>query len=153
VLGEWAMIETEFTPSAFFTLAIHYEHPIIQVNGSYQFLYDLNIGSYLSASSPNSTAYFTVQTETPLPNLKIYMVPNDTDRNELSYTTQSDGAQQMVSFVVTSEFNKALLGDVLFTYFGNEAVEDSASITWIAFPIIILVTVAVGALIYFKKKR
>ncbi|MFA5365984.1 MAG: hypothetical protein WC325_12445, partial [Candidatus Bathyarchaeia archaeon] len=28
VIGDWAMIETSFTPSEFFVLSIHYEHPI-----------------------------------------------------------------------------------------------------------------------------
>ncbi len=153
VLGDWAMIAAEFTPSPFFTLAIHYEHPIIQTNGTYQFLYDLNIASYLSASSPNSTAYFKVKTETPLSNLKIYTVPNDNDRNEQSYTTQTIGAQQEVTFEVTSEYNKPLPGDILFTFSNDEAVQDSVPITWIAVPIITIVVLATAALVYLKRRR
>ncbi len=153
MLGEWAMVEATFQPSAFFTLAIHYEHPIIQVNGTYQFLYDLNIGSYLSDSSPNSTAYFRVKTEMPLSTLKIYAVPNDNDRNELSYATHFDGARREVTFEVTSEFDKPLLGDVLFTFSNDEAVQNSVPITWIVIPIIIMVVSATGALIFLKRRK
>jgi hypothetical protein len=153
-LGNWAMIEAEFKPSSFFTLAIHYEHPIMLINGTWQFLYDLNIAEYLSSSSPNSTAYFKITTEMPLPNLKIYTLPNDVDRNELNYSTQTNGGQQQVTFEVTSEFNKPLPGDVLLTFSNTETVQNPTSVTLIVLPIIIIVVIFVlGVLFYFRRRK
>jgi len=43
-IGDWQMISTTIEPfSGYFVLRIHYEHPVQMINGSYVFLYDLNI--------------------------------------------------------------------------------------------------------------
>jgi hypothetical protein len=43
-IGDWPMINCTIYPiPEYFTLKIHYEHPILLINGSYTFLYDLNI--------------------------------------------------------------------------------------------------------------
>ena len=49
-IGDWAMISTVLeNVTGSFVLRIHYEHPVQVINGSYVFLYDLNIADYLSA--------------------------------------------------------------------------------------------------------
>ncbi len=152
VLGDWAMISTEFNLSSFFTLSIHYEHPVMLTNGSYQFLYDLNIESYLSSYCPNSTAFFTLKTEKPLPNFEIFKIPNDTSREEKNYATQSDGSQQILTFEVTSEFNKTLPGDVLFTFSNNETIQEVTHSTEILSSVA-LAAIAAVALVYFKRRK
>ena len=64
-IGDWWMIYANLeNVSDYFELKIHYEHPLEMINGSYLFLYDLNISPYLSSQSNNSTAYFTIQMQT-----------------------------------------------------------------------------------------
>jgi hypothetical protein len=64
-IGDWPMVSCMLNPVLdSFNLTIHYEHPIQQINGSYMFLYDLNISPYLSEHSNTSTAYFTIYFET-----------------------------------------------------------------------------------------
>ena len=119
-IGDWAMIETSFNPSEFFVLSIHYEHPIMPINGGYQFLYDLNISPYLSTANPTSTAYFSLKTGNALPDLRVFTVPSDDTRSELEYVIQNQGGFQEVTFAVTSEYAKPLPGDVLVTFSGSE---------------------------------
>jgi parallel beta-helix repeat protein len=129
-LGDWSMIEVAFNPSSYFVLTNHYEHPIIQVNGSYQFLYDLNIGPYLSPSSPNSTAYFNLKFEKEWSNLQVYTTPSENVRNSQSYINQTERTQQEVTFVVISEYDKPLSGDVLATFLDKgETLPSSPSTT------------------------
>ena len=67
------MFHCVITPvSDYFVLKIHYEYPVQVINGSYVFLYDLNIREYLSHLSPNSTAYFTVRMETNASNMQAF---------------------------------------------------------------------------------
>jgi hypothetical protein len=48
-IGDRSMIYCVIAPvSDYFVLKIHYEHPVQLINGSYLFLYDLNIREYLS---------------------------------------------------------------------------------------------------------
>ena len=61
-IGDWQMISTVLEPfSGYFVLRIHYEHPVQVINGSYVFLYDLNIKEYLSDSANKSVAHFTIR--------------------------------------------------------------------------------------------
>ncbi len=151
-IGDWAMIETGFSPSEFFVLSIHYEHPVARVNGGYQFLYDLNIIPYLSASSPNSTAYFSLKTENALPDLKIFTVPSDDTRNELEYAVQRQGEVQEVTFAVTSEYDKPLPGDVLVTFSGSEPqTQEPLPTILIAGVSIVVVVVVLGVVVWRRK--
>jgi hypothetical protein len=152
VLGDWAIIYIEFNISDFFTLSIHYEHPIILNNGSYQFLYDLNIESYLSSYCPNSTAFFTLKTEKTLPNFRIFTVSNDTAREEKNYASQSNGSQQIVTFEVTSDFNETLPGDVLFTFSNGETIQDSTQAE-IILSVALATILAAILLVYYKKHK
>jgi hypothetical protein len=83
--------------SGFFNLKIHYEHPLEMVNGSYMFLYDLNISPYLSQENNNSTAYFSIRLETNTTNLYAYTTETDTKWNPINYTTAKEGAIDVVS--------------------------------------------------------
>ena len=59
-IGDWPMISCTIYPVLDqFVLKIHYEHPIMLINGSYTFLYDLNISPYLSPWSNKSTPTLT----------------------------------------------------------------------------------------------
>ena len=115
-IGDWSIIGTAFEPSGYFILSIHYEHPIMQANGSYQFLYDLNISPYLSASNPSSTAYFTLKIDNAYSNIKVFTVPSDSTRNPMEYVSQGQGALREVTFAVTSEYATPLPGDVIVTF-------------------------------------
>ena len=174
-LGDWEMIMVEFVPSDFFTLTIHYEHPILLINGTYQFLYDLNIRSYLYPSSPNSTAYFTVKLERPVADLQVFACPSDNERNPLVYVSKSDGTNQEAVFTLTSEYSKPLPGDVLVTFMnGTDAptqptLEPTLEPTQTATPtndekqtldlapivlaVVIVVAVAVSAIVYFRRRN
>jgi hypothetical protein len=77
-LGNWTMIICILQPTSnSFTMTIHYQHPIMQANGTYQFLYDLNISPYLSSDSNQSTAHFTVFFQINASDIHAYTVPGD----------------------------------------------------------------------------
>lgn len=116
ILGDWPMITTTFTPSEFFVLTIHYEHPVIVVNESYQFLYDLNIAPYLSASNPTSTAHFTLKSEINLAGLEVFTVASDDSRRKVEFIIENEEGAQSMTFAVTSEYGEPLPGDVLIKF-------------------------------------
>ncbi len=111
-LGEWPMILFAIQPaSTDFTLKVHYQHPIPKANGTYLFLYNLNISSYLSASSDNSTAYFNVRMETNCSDIHVYTVPGDgspprdNTRTPVNFTTSNNNGAETVNFTITSHYN------------------------------------------------
>ncbi len=125
-LGNWSMIFFIIQPvSPSFLLTIHYQHPIVWANGTYMFLYDLNISPYLSNSSTASTARFTVLFKTNCTGIKVYTVPGDESilRNEVrtpvNFTLSEDNGTQAASFNITSDYGKPVPGDELVTF--NEA--------------------------------
>ncbi len=114
-IGDWAMIGcTINSVPEYFTLKIHYEHPVALINGSYTFLYDLNISPYLSEQSTKSTAYFTIRMETNYTNLHVNAI--DETLTPINYTTTTDDAANTVTFQIVSEYDKPLLGDILITF-------------------------------------
>jgi hypothetical protein len=120
-IGDWPMISCMVEPVLDqFTLKIHYEHPIMQNNGSYTFLYDLNISPYLSASSNMSTAHFTLRFETDITDLQVNTIAIDGTMNPVEYTTTKDGHVETVSLQVVSEYSKALPGDLLIKFSENK---------------------------------
>jgi hypothetical protein len=148
-IGDWQMVSTMISPvSDHFTLKIHYEHPLQVVNGSYLFLYDLNISPYLSTANNNSTAYFTVRMETNYTNLQAYTTETDAKWNPINYTVTKEGSMDIVSIVMYSEYSKPLLGDLVVEFSGSEIPE---------YPYLGVVVVAAGfstlALVYIKSKR
>ncbi|MGF3522202.1 MAG: hypothetical protein ACQXXJ_03795 [Candidatus Bathyarchaeia archaeon] len=153
-LGDWPMIATTFTPSELFVLAIHYEHPIKAVNESYQFLYDLNIAPYLSASNPTSTAHFTLKIYNELSGLRVFTVSDD-NRKEVEFTIGNAYGVQTVKFTVTSEYGKSLVGDVLVTFSNSGTQVECSSImivltTCATITLLIVITVLVSAFLYRK---
>jgi hypothetical protein len=154
-IGDWWEIYSVLpNVSGFFVLKIHYEHPLQTVNGSYLFLYDLNISPYLSGQSENSTAYFTVHMETNATNLHAYTAPPDSAASQwkpMDYTATTDGATTVVSIQMYSEdpevSGKPLPGDLVVEFSGADQVPEFSG--WI---IPVLVAVVFAALLVRKKK-
>jgi hypothetical protein len=150
-IGDWSMIYCVITPvSDYFVLKIHYEHPVQVINGSYLFLYDLNIREYLSPRSPNSTAYFTIRMETTASNVQAYTTETDSVWNPIDYTTSQEGVTEVIAIQIYSEQSKPLLGDLVITFSGAE-IETTAVPSWIILPI--LLVVALLAVIAYRRRR
>jgi hypothetical protein len=136
-LGDWRMILSNIrTASNNFELRIHYEHPLQEVNGSYIFLYDLNISPYLSEQSPNSTAYFNIQMSTNFTDLRVYNTETDTKWNPAIYNLTKTDSSQMISIQQFSEFGKPLLGDLVVAFSLNRQVPEFPSVFATVFLII-----------------
>ena len=148
-IGDWWMIYGVLNNvSDFFVLEIHYEHPIETVNGSYLFLYDLNINPYLSPQSNNSTAYFTVRMETNPTNLHAYTTETDDRWNPINYTTTIEDSTSVVSIQMYSEYDKPLLGDLVVIFSNDNEVPELSG--WI---IIFLVGVVLVVLLLNVKRK
>jgi len=122
-IGDWPMINCTIAPlSDFFVLKIHYEHPLATLNGSYLFLYDLNISPYLSPESPSSTAYFIVSFEEDVRGLKVCTAKTDTGWNPINYTQNVENEIEIVKVLIQSDYSEPLLGDlvVMFNEVENE---------------------------------
>jgi parallel beta-helix repeat protein len=125
-IGDWQMIYCTISPaSADFLLKIHYEHPIEIINGSYTFLYDLNISPYLSSSSLISTAHFTLQLPTNESNLSVYTTGSKSEWSPLNFSKTKNASGATVTFNIVSEYGKPLLGDVAFILGGSQIPEFS----------------------------
>jgi hypothetical protein len=121
-LGYWPMINCTIYPiPERFTLKIHYEHPIPLINGSYTFLYDLNISPYLSPWSSKSTAYFNIRMETNYTDLHVNTVGTNEVLNPVNYTIKRDITAETITFQIVSEYSKPLLGDILITFAATNA--------------------------------
>jgi hypothetical protein len=132
-IGDWAMVATVLSPvSEEFTLTIHYEHPVQVVNGSFLFLYDLNITPYLSPENTNSTAYFTVRFETNVTDINGFTTETDTKWVPINYTLTEDGTVNVVSIVMYSEYGKPLLGDLVVGFQNGESVPETSVLALIA---------------------
>ncbi len=116
-IGDWPMIycEIDHIPD-YFILTIHYEHPLNIVNGSYTFLYDLNISPYLSPWSNKSTAYFSIRMETNYTNLNVYTVRSNGTRNPINYTITKENTAETITLKIVSEYSKPLLGDLVISF-------------------------------------
>jgi hypothetical protein len=151
-IGDWSMIYCVISPvSDYFVLKIHYEHPVQVINGSYLFLYDLNIREYLSDWSPNSTAYFTIRMETSASNLQAFTTETDSVWNPINYTTSQEGATEVIAIQIYSERSKPLLGDLAITFSGAET-ETTAVPSWIIIPVLLVAALLV-ALSYRRRHR
>ena len=102
--------------SDYFELKIHYEHPLEMINGSYLFLYDLNISPYLSSQSNNSTAYFTIHMQTQTTSLNVYSTETDNKWNPLNFTSTKNDSTEVVSVQMYSEYGKPLHGDLVVEF-------------------------------------
>ena len=148
-IGDWWMIYCNLeNVSDYFELKIHYEHPLEMVNGSYLFLYDLNISPYLLIQSNNSTAYFKIQMQTNFTSLNIYSTQTDTKWNPINFTlTENAFSTQVVLVQMYSEYEKPLLGDLVVEFSQNRQISE--------FPVWTLITLSIGVLLatlFYKRK-
>ena len=151
-IGDWSMIYCLITPvPGHFLLEIHYEHPLERVNGSYIFLYDLNIGPYLSPSSPNSTANFNIRFDANIAELKAFTTETDEQWNAINYTIIKEDQTQVMLIQMYSEYSEPLLGDLAIIFSEKEKQE-------LLTPFVITVAISVLAsvlglslLVYFVK--
>jgi hypothetical protein len=147
-IGDWWMIYCNLeNVSDYFELKIHYEHPIEMINGSYLFLYDLNISPYLSPRSNNSTAYFTIQMQANFTSLNVYSTETDYRWNPINFTLTENASTDVVSVVMYSEYGKPLLGDLVVEFSQDRQVSE--------FPLWTLTTISIGVLLgtlFYKRK-
>jgi hypothetical protein len=113
-IGDWSEILTVLeNVTDGFVLRIHYEHPLQVINGSYAFLYDLNIQEYLSAMSNLSVAHFTIAMEVNYTDLKVNTVdPRTETLKPIEYVTRGY-ENKVIEIDEVSEFGKTLPGDLL----------------------------------------
>lgn len=142
-IGNWQMIYCPVTPSSNdILMQIHYEHPVQVTNGSYIFLYDLNIAPYLSASSFNSIAHFVVKLPVNTSGIDVYTTGTSGGKwVAKNYTIQTGNESKMLEFDVISEYGKPLWGDIVFVL--RDAVPEFP--LWIILPIFAAVSIAVLA--------
>ena len=154
-IGDWPMINCTIAPlSDFFMLKIHYEHPLASINGSYLFLYDLNISPYLSPESPTSKAYFKISFEEDVRGLKVYTTKTDTELNPINYTQNVENEREIVNVLIQSEYSEPLLGDlvVMFNEIENVTPPFSLLIILIAVAVSLILT-CIGAFVYYGRRR
>ena len=147
-IGDWWMIYCNLENfSDYFELKIHYEHPLETVNGSYLFLYDLNINPYLSNLSNNSTAYFKIQLQTNFTSLNVYSTKTDDKWTPVNFTLKKNNLTEVVSIQMYSEYGKPLLGDLVVEFSQTRQVSE--------FPVWTLITLSIGALLatlFYRRK-
>lgn len=150
VIGDWSMIYAVLADvPSFFILDIYYEHPVQVINGSYMFLYDLNIRDYLSASANKSTAYFNVKMDVNFTDLKVQTVALDASLHPINYTV-TEGYPLDVSVQMVSEYNKPLLGDLSFSFSIPVLQQVGNQQPWLLYSVVgVVVTLLVTLLGYF----
>ncbi len=145
-IGDWSEIFTILeNVSGGFVLRIHYEHPLQVINGSFTFLYDLNIKEYLSVVYNSSVAHFKIVMDVNYTNLKVNTVDPETETlKPIDYATLDDKNKVIVIDEV-SEFGKTLPGDLIVSY--SEKTSDN-----IILPILTAVfavgLISVGIIVY-----
>jgi hypothetical protein len=97
------------------------------VNGSYAFLYDLNISPYLSPWSNKSTAYFNIKFETDYTDLQVNTIAIDGTLRPAEYTTTTEDETETVTLQIVSEYSEPLLGDLLISFTADEGQEQPES--------------------------
>ncbi|MCW3995000.1 MAG: hypothetical protein NWE98_02475 [Candidatus Bathyarchaeota archaeon] len=150
-VGDWWMIycllDNLENP---FVLTIHYEHPLQQINGSYLFLYDLNITPYLSPQNSSSTAYFTVRFETNITNIQTYTTKTDTEWNPISFTTTKNENSTVISIPVQSQFDD-VPGDLVVLFTADQTAPLPAFPVWAVASVLFAVLLAF--LLYWKRQK
>ena len=147
-IGDWQMIYCLVAPvSGDFVLKIHYEHPVQVINGTYTFLYDLNISPYFSEANAKSTAHFRIRLETNCSGVNVYTTGFNGTWTPMNYTSSKDSNGETVTFDVVSEYDK-LLGDIAVTLADAQVPEFPA---WIVMPLLAVATLAAASV--FRKKR
>lgn len=149
-IGDWWMIYSLLANvSDFFVLKIHYEHPLEVVNGSYLFLYDLNISPYLNPENTASTAYFLVRLETNATNLHAYTTETDNQWNPINYTVAKEGSTTVVGIQIRSEYDTPLQGDLVLVFSNTNEVPEFP--TWLI-PVSFCAVLSI-ILVYIKRVK
>jgi len=153
-IGDWQTISTVIEPfSGYFVLRIHYEHPVEVINGSYMFLYDLNIKEYLSASENRSLAHFTINMDAEYSNLKISTVfgPEETLK-PIEFTVSGENPVE-IRVDEVSEFGKPLPGDLLVS-FSEANAQEPDNFVWVVVLVFVVGLVVAGlAFLGFRRRR
>jgi hypothetical protein len=152
-LGDWPMIFCVVNPvSEYFLLTIHYEHPLEAVNGSYLFLYDLNISPYLSPLSNSSTAYFTVRFETAVTNVRAYTTEPESAWTPKNLTLSNEDGVNVVSIQMHSVLDEPLAGDLVVMFNDSSTQTPEELPYWL---IILPLFIAAGflAVMAYRRKR
>lgn len=160
-IGDWPMINCTIHPILDqFTLRIHYEHPILLMDGSYTFLYDLNISPYLSPWSNKSTAHFNIKFETDITDLQAHAIATDGTSNPVEYTVTKDSGAETLSLQVVSEYSQPLPGDLLISFHednesgqANPGFLSSTEQRYALVAVIAIAVVAVVGYLLLKHKR
>jgi parallel beta-helix repeat protein len=147
-IGVWQMIYCQIQPASNdFLLQIHYEHPVQTINGSYTFLYDLNIAPYLSPSNTKSTIHLNIQLPTALPPLNVYLTGYMGNWTAQSYTQTLNGASETVTYSLTSQYEQPLHGDIAFVLSNSQVPE----LPTVAVVLVISAASALATVLYKRK--
>jgi hypothetical protein len=152
-IGDWAMIYCVVSPvSDYFLLTIHYEHPLAVANGSYLFLYDLNISPYLTPLSNSSIAYFTVGFETAVSEIRAYTTWTDSVWNPKDFTLSSEGDVETVAIQMRSVLGEPLAGDLVVMFNDSSAQVPEELPYWLIVVPVFVVAGLLAVMIYRKKR-
>jgi hypothetical protein len=147
-IGDWEMALFEVGPvSDSFVLTIHYEHPLQMVNGSFLFLYDLNISPYLSEQQNRSTIYYTINFQVNATNIQAYTTKTDTQWNPINFNQTQTGQLNTVSITQESQYQN-VLGDLVVMFTAPEVIAEFPA--WVLLVTIVALTVA--ALVYSRSR-
>jgi hypothetical protein len=153
-IGDWNMIYCVIDPVfGQFVLKIHYEHPLERVNGSYIFLYDLNISPYLSPWSPNSTAQFTVRMEAKVSNLQAYTTETDNIWNPIGFIENQEDTAQVITLQMFSEYDEPLAGDLVIMFSDSDGTSSDNLPFWLVLSLLAVGVGVVLATLFFIKKK
>jgi len=149
-IGDWSMIYCVISPvSDHFLLTIHYEHPLAVVNGSYLFLYDLNISPYLTRLSNSSLAYFTVRFETAVSEIRAYTTWTDSVWNRKDFALSD---VETVTIQMRSVLGEPLAGDLVVMFKDSSAQVPEEVPYWLIVVPVFVVAGLLAAIIYRKKR-
>jgi hypothetical protein len=153
-IGDWEMVYCVVSPvSDYILLTIHYEHPVAVVNGSYLFLYDLNISDYLTSLSNSSIAYFTVRFETAVSDIRAYTTWTDSVWNPKDFALSSEGGVETVAIQMRSVRGEPLAGDLVVMFDDSSARVPEEFPYWLIAVPVFVVAGLLAALVYRKKSR
>jgi len=163
-IGDWTMISCTIQPILDqFVLKIHYEHPIMLINGSCTFLYDLNISPYLSPWSNKSTAHFNIRFETGYTGLQASTIATDGTLNPVDCTITKETAAETASLQVVSEYSEPLPGDLLISFNeGKESEQTNSGFLgsslrteygYALVAVILIAVVAMAGYLFLKRKK
>jgi parallel beta-helix repeat protein len=151
-IGNWQMISSTIkSPPSDFLIEISYKHPIQVINGSYMFLYDLNISPYLSELNTKSMAKFAVQLQSLPANvtgLSVFTTSSEKGWIPVNSTLNKSSEGIIYAFNIGSEYGQNLPGDIAMVL-GDFSIPEFP--VWTILSLLIASIVGLAAL-YSKKK-